>query len=267
MAREQPGQPLPVTRAPGPLTGWTARYGTQPSGSAIIVTGAVLAVMVMATLIIIGRPPVPEAATAPPSAPPLFQEPQPPIPLLSDPPTPSPSASASRTTAAHAAASTTRPAARTSSSSRTPERLLPAPGDRLSLLATGTTDLRLRHQDFRMKLASIGPGSPAGDRADATFVLRRGLADASCVTLESVNYPGRFMRHQNFAVLLQPRDASPLFAADATFCPRATGGSGSSFVLRSVNYPDRYLTADGRLLALSRVSAGSAQSFRAAPAL
>jgi hypothetical protein len=166
-----------------------------------------------------------------------------------------------------------RPVARPStpdpSPARTPRRLLPAPGSRLTLLATGTTGttgLRLRHQNFRMRLTPVGPRSPAAARADATFILRRGLADTRCVSLESGNLPGYFMRHRNFAVLLQPRESSRLFAADATFCPRATGPDGD-FLLGAVNFPDRFVTAGGPLLMLSRVSPGSAQSFRAGPGL
>ena len=117
-----------------------------------------------------------------------------------------------------------------------------------------------------MRLAPIGPGSPTFARADATYVQRRGLADEHCISLESVNFPGRFMRHQNFVLLLQPLESSRLFAADATFCPRAVGRE-ADFLLRSVNYPDRCLTSDGRRMLLSRVPAGSAQSFRAAAAL
>jgi hypothetical protein len=116
-----------------------------------------------------------------------------------------------------------------------------------------------------MRLAPIGPRSPASVRADATFILRRGAADRRCVSLESVNRPGHFMRHRNFAMLLQKSEPSPLFAADTTFCPEAAGPDGD-FLLRAVNYPDRSVTAGGPQLMLSRVTPGSAQRFRAMPA-
>jgi hypothetical protein len=236
----------------------------QAGSSAVIVTGAVLALLVMVAVVTIGRdrgrstagsPAAPWPASSPPEEPPAL------IPLLSDPPSPSASPTA-------AATGNPRPVARPStpdrSPARTPRRMLPAPGSRLTLLAAGTTDLRLRHQDFRMRLTPIGSRSPAATRADATFVLRRGLADPLCVSLESVNFPGYFMRHRNFAVLLQIRESSRLFAADATFCPRAAGPDGD-FLLRAVNFPDRFVTADGPLLMLSRVSPDAAQSFRAGP--
>ena len=226
-----------------------------------------LAVLAMVAVITIGRQHSRSAAAGsaapwvvpPPEAPPA------PIPLLSDPPSPTAAATGDpRPVARHS--SLGRPPSSPSGrpSSRPPGRLLPAPGNRLSLLATGT-GLRLRHQSFRMRLSPVGSRSPAPARADATFTLRRGLADAQCVSLESVNFPGRFMRHRNFAVLLQPLEPAPQFAADATFCPERVGPQ-VEFRLRSVNFPDRYLTADGPSLRLSG-PAGSAQSFHAGPGL
>ena len=144
--------------------------------------------------------------------------------------------------------------------------MLPEPGSRLSLLATGTANLRLRHQDFKMRLAAVDGDSPSLARADATFVLRPGLADALCVSLESVNFPGYYMRHQNFALLLTPAGTSRSFAEDATFCPQAVGPD-ADFRLRSHNFPDRYLTAKRSILSLSRVPLDSARSFRATPGL
>lgn len=282
-----------------------ARPVPQPTGSVVIVVGAVLAVLAMVAVITAGSRTARSAAdpSAPWLDPPLSQASQAPIPLLSEAAAPARSLSVhlSATTAAGhrpspsrpAAGSPSRPAA--SSTSRPPAapaavppgatapgppfgrpswptrspaavRPVPAPGARVSLVATGTTDVRLRHQNFRMTLTRIGAGSPYFARADATFVVRRGLADADCLSLESVNFPGRFMRHQNFTLVLQPRESSRLFAGDATFCPQKIG-PGADFLLRSVNYPGRYLTAAGPRLLLGAVPPGSAQSFRATAGL
>jgi hypothetical protein len=136
----------------------------------------------------------------------------------------------------------------------------------VSLLAAGSTGLRLRHQDFRMRLTTIGPDSTSFARADASFIVHRGLADARCISLESVNYPGWFMRHQKFVLRLQPRQSSPLYRADATFCPQAVGRD-ADFRLRSVNFPDHFLTVRDAQVFLSPVPATAAQRFHAAPAL
>lgn len=142
--------------------------------------------------------------------------------------------------------------------------VIPAAGSRISLVADG--GLRVRHRDFRLRVDRIGPGSSALERSDATFVVRNGLAGNGCVSLESVNFPGRFVRHQNFALFLHPRESTGGFAADATFCARPIGSAGV-FALGAVNYPDRYLTVRDSQLRLSRVPVGDAQTFRTAAGL
>jgi hypothetical protein len=70
-----------------------------------------------------------------------------------------------------------------------------------------------------------------------------------CVSLESVNFPGYFLRHRNFVVHLDRQDGSSLFRADSTFCPVAV--SAGAIVLRSSNYPTRYVTEDAQALELT----------------
>jgi hypothetical protein len=69
------------------------------------------------------------------------------------------------------------------------------------------------------------------------------VADARCVSLESVNYPGRYLRHQNFAVFLH------------------------RIVLRALNYPDRYLVVRDSLLFLDRIPARRAMALVVRPPL
>ncbi|MFR9794743.1 alpha-L-arabinofuranosidase B [Streptomyces sp. MS06] len=117
-----------------------------------------------------------------------------------------------------------------------------APGSEISLRATTPccTGDYLRHQDDAAVISPITSGSSTVDRNDATWIVRRGLADASCVSFESRNYPGDYLRHSDFRLYRQPTDGTPLFRADATFCPTAgKSGTGTSFA--SYNYPSRYL--------------------------
>jgi hypothetical protein len=130
----------------------------------------------------------------------------------------------------------------------------------------GGSDLRLRHRDFQIRVDRIGPGSRRLDRSDATFVVRPGLADQRCLSLEAVNYPGRFVRHQDFRLVLHPRATTSLYASDATFCARPTG-DGARFVLRSVNFPDRFLTVRDSAVRLGPVPPGTALVLRSAPGL
>ncbi len=53
-------------------------------------------------------------------------------------------------------------------------------------------------------------------RQDATFCARSSPYSGA-VMLESVNYPGRYLRHQNFRIRLDPYQDSDLFRMDASF--------------------------------------------------
>ena len=67
-------------------------------------------------------------------------------------------------------------------------------------------------------------------KQDATFTIRRGLADGSCYSFESRNFPGDFLRHSNFRIHKDTNDASALFKSDATFCAQpGLAGSDVSF--------------------------------------
>jgi hypothetical protein len=118
------------------------------------------------------------------------------------------------------------------------------PGPLVSLQATnnGTSSGYLKHDDSDnlVIVAPVTTGSSATDKMDATFVEAAGLANPSCVSFESINKPGSYLRHQNFQFHLEPNDGSSLFANDATFCP-AAGNSGTGTSFQSVNFPGRYI--------------------------
>ena len=91
-----------------------------------------------------------------------------------------------------------------------------------------------------MVTAVVTSSSSATDKANASWIVRAGLANSSCVSFESKNTAGSYLRHQNYQLYLHANDGSSLFAQDATFCPQAgKNGQGNSFV--SVNYPTRYI--------------------------
>ncbi|MFJ4690367.1 AbfB domain-containing protein [Streptomyces sp. NPDC088766] len=77
-------------------------------------------------------------------------------------------------------------------------------------------------------------------KSDATWTVRAGLANSSCVSLESANRPGHYLRHANFKVQLSTNDGTSQFAEDATFCADA-GHNGHGYSFRSANYPSDYL--------------------------
>jgi hypothetical protein len=236
------------------------------SSASIITIGAILTTFVILGTIAVHRndPPDESRWTAPVPGGPLQQPVLPqPVPLL---PAPASSAPVEVTTAPISRRPSPPPKPRPKPSDPAPAPLIPAAGSRIGLITAGDAGLRVRHRNFQLRVDRIGSGSSALERADATFVVRAGLADGRCLSLEAVNFPGRFVRHQNFALFLHPREASGSFAADATFCARPVGSAGE-FVLRAVNYPDRHLTVRDASLRLSRVPIGDAQRFRTAGGL
>jgi hypothetical protein len=118
------------------------------------------------------------------------------------------------------------------------------PGPLVSLQTTspGGNSGYIKHDDSDdlVVIAPVTEGSSSTDKQDATFVETAGLANPSCVSFESINKPGSYLRHQNFQFHLQPNDGSSLFSMDATVCPRA-GNSGQGTSFQSVNFPGRFI--------------------------
>ncbi|MEU9001558.1 alpha-L-arabinofuranosidase B [Streptomyces sp. NPDC048551] len=119
------------------------------------------------------------------------------------------------------------------------------PGSRISLQATTSpccTSHFLRHDsaDTKAVVSSTNSASSAADKADATWIVRAGLANTSCVSFESANKPGQFLRHFNYQLYLDTDTGGSAFAADATFCP-TSGNSGTGTSFTSANFPTKYL--------------------------
>jgi len=116
------------------------------------------------------------------------------------------------------------------------------PGSTMALHATtaGFNTRYVRHQNNNAVTSVISSASSATDKGDGSWIVRRGLANNSCVSFESRNFPGDFLRHQNFQLFRQPMDGSALFRADATFCAQpGRSGQGTSFA--SFNFPTRFI--------------------------
>ncbi|GAA1413204.1 AbfB domain-containing protein [Catellatospora coxensis] len=110
----------------------------------------------------------------------------------------------------------------------------------LRVTTWGHTDRYLRHADSLAWTEIVTSGSSALLKADATYAVRRGLADSSCYSFESANFPGQFLRHAAGRVRNSPDDGTALMRADATFCARpGVGGTGVTF--ESLNFPGSYL--------------------------
>jgi hypothetical protein len=88
----------------------------------------------------------------------------------------------------------------------------------------GFTDRYLRHRDGLARTDVVTSTSDGLLKGDSTFVIRRGLADPTCYSLESRNLPGNFLRHADFRVRLNTNDNTDLFRRDATFCAQPGNG-------------------------------------------
>ncbi|GHG41739.1 hypothetical protein GCM10018791_70050 [Streptomyces zaomyceticus] len=110
----------------------------------------------------------------------------------------------------------------------------------LRVTTWGHTNRYLRHADSLAFTEVVDGSSSVLLKQDATYTVRRGLADSSCYSFESVNYPGRVLRHADSRVRSAPDDGTTLFRQDATFCARpGVGGTGITF--ESINVPGSYL--------------------------
>ncbi|MBE7213129.1 MAG: AbfB domain-containing protein [Gluconacetobacter diazotrophicus] len=86
---------------------------------------------------------------------------------------------------------------------------------------------------------AISTASSSDELGNATWIVRRGFADTSCLSFESRNRPGEFLRHFNFKLQRGFYDGSIQFADDATFCQgKGNTGKGKSFT--SVNFPTKF---------------------------
>lgn len=116
----------------------------------------------------------------------------------------------------------------------------------------------MRHAD---DIGRIDP-YPMEPPADQQWRLRAGLADASGASFESVNPPGRFLRHSGYAMRLDANDGTSQFAADATFHRVAGLADGAWSSFRSHNFPDRYLRHSGYVLRIDPIAGGSSATDR-----
>ncbi|GAB3227462.1 hypothetical protein GCM10027447_18600 [Glycomyces halotolerans] len=119
-----------------------------------------------------------------------------------------------------------------------------------SLRSFNYPDMRVRHTDSNVRLEA-----DPDPEEDARFRMAPGLADGSAgyVSFESVNHPGRYLRHSFFELVLALDDGTALFAEDATF--RMVEGPADEWCtsFRSYNFPDQHLRHSGFELRLDPI--------------
>jgi len=98
----------------------------------------------------------------------------------------------------------------------------------------------IRHFNFVLYLEDKNSGRDAAIFAkDATFRIRKAEFFKGFVSFESVNFPGRFVRHQGNTLKLHPDDGSDLMHNDASFkiVERPVQ-------IQSKNFPDHYFGSE-----------------------
>jgi hypothetical protein len=94
----------------------------------------------------------------------------------------------------------------------------------------------VRHQDSRGKISNyLLPAE------DAEWRIVPGLANASAISLESVNYPGYYLRHRNGQIWMDSNDGTALFKADATWWKRAGLADSTRISFEASNFPGSFM--------------------------
>jgi hypothetical protein len=114
-------------------------------------------------------------------------------------------------------------------------------GSSISLRATTNccTTRYLAHTGSTVNTQVVSSSSTTALKQQASWTVRAGLGNSACFSFESVDTAGSYIRHYNFALLVNANDGSKQFHEDATFCPQ-TGLNGQGNSIRSWSYPTRY---------------------------
>jgi hypothetical protein len=174
------------------------------------------------------------------------------LPPPTSPPTSAPTGPPSRvgtTTASTSPPARYRPAA-TAPSRTVKPALTPALtiGATIGLEVAGRPGLRVRHHDFIARVDQLSSTSGALDRAESRFIVRKGLAFDGCVSFESVENPGFYLRRFFSDLLLHEQSNSTIYRQEVTFCPVPTRDGKALTLL--VLFPSGATVAaapDGRL--------------------
>lgn len=109
----------------------------------------------------------------------------------------------------------------------------------LHVTTSGYTTRYVAHTGTTVNTQEVSSSSSSTLKEQASWTVHTGLGNSACFSFESVDTPGSYIRHYDFALLLNANDGTKQFYEDATFCPQAAlNGEGDSF--RSWSYPTRY---------------------------
>ncbi|KAK7021153.1 alpha-L-arabinofuranosidase B domain protein [Favolaschia claudopus] len=113
-------------------------------------------------------------------------------------------------------------------------------GSHVSLRATTAccTTRFIAHTGSAVNTQVVSSSSASALKLQASWNVVAGLGNSACVSFESRDTPGSFLRHANFVLLVNANDNSKQFKEDATFCPKV-GLNGQGNSIRAWGYPTR----------------------------
>lgn len=116
-------------------------------------------------------------------------------------------------------------------------------GSTISLKATtaGYNTRYLAHSGSTVSTQVVSSSSSTTLKQQASWTVRTGLGNSACISFESKDTPGSYIRHFNFALRLDADDKSKGFREDATFCPQASFNGQGTNAIRAWGYPTRYI--------------------------
>jgi hypothetical protein len=97
----------------------------------------------------------------------------------------------------------------------------------------------IAHTGTTVNTQVVDSSSTSALKLSASWTVVTGLVNSACVSFESRDAPGSFIRHSNFTLLVNANDGTKEFKEDATFCPQ-TGLNGQGNSIRAWGYPTRY---------------------------
>ncbi|QGH36194.1 alpha-L-arabinofuranosidase [Gracilibacillus salitolerans] len=111
-------------------------------------------------------------------------------------------------------------------------------------------DFYIRYKDSFARIEAY----PFDPYKDSLWKIIPGLADSSCISFESINYPNHFLKPYNFTLRLESYDDSDNFKKKASFkqVKGLADSDWSSF--QSYQHCDKYIMHDGTFLRVCSVS-------------
>jgi hypothetical protein len=110
----------------------------------------------------------------------------------------------------------------------------------MRVTTTGYTTRYLAHTGTTVNTQVVTSSSTTALQQQASWTVRAGLGNSACYSFESVDTPGSYIRHYDFALLVNANDGTKQFHEDATFCTQS-GISGTGDTFRVWGYPTRFI--------------------------